>query len=117
MCPAHVDLTALEVPTDSVPPDRSVAGLPREGSVEITAFGDLEIGVWEMTPGTATDVETDEIFVVLAGAARVTFDDGSIIELQPGSLCRLREGQHTTWQVTETLRKVYITPQQLASET
>ncbi|HET7801419.1 MAG TPA: hypothetical protein VFL38_13435, partial [Humibacillus xanthopallidus] len=28
-----------------------------------------EVGVWEMTPGTATDVEADEVFVVLSGRA------------------------------------------------
>lgn len=104
----HVDLTALAVPTEPVPAERSVSGDPRDGAMEVTTFGDLEIGVWEMTPGTATDVETDEVFVVLAGAATVTFDDGRVIALKPGSLCRLHEGQRSTWHVTETLRKVYL---------
>lgn len=51
---------------------------------------------------------------VLFGVATVKFyggtglDGGTVIELGPGSVGRLREGQHTVWTVTETLRKVYI---------
>ena len=29
------------------------------------------VGVWEMTPGVATDVEEDEVFVVLSGSASI----------------------------------------------
>lgn len=113
----HVDLTALVVPTEPVAIERSVSNDPRDGALEVTTFGDLEIGVWEMTPGTATDVEGDEVFVVLSGRAIVAFDNGSTIALKPGSLCRLREGQRTTWQVTETLRKLYVVRAELASGT
>ena len=111
----HVDLTALAVPIEPVANERSVSGAPRDGAIEVTAFGDVEIGVWEMTPGTATDVETDEVFIVLAGAATVTFDDGEVLTLKPGSLCRLHEGQRTSWNVTETLRKVYLVTEEESS--
>ncbi len=111
----HVDLTALAVPTEPVAAERSVSGEPRDGAMEVATFGDVEIGVWEMTPGTATDVETDEVFIVLAGAATVTFDDGEVLTLKPGSLCRLHEGQRTSWNVTETLRKVYLVTEEESS--
>jgi uncharacterized cupin superfamily protein len=70
-----------------------------------------EIGVWEMTPGTATDTEVDEVFIVLAGSATVRFDSPELpaIELAPGSVVRLTAGMRTTWIVRETLRKVYVT--------
>lgn len=113
----HVDLTALAVPIEPVANERSVSGAPRDGAIEVTTFGDLEIGVWQMTPGVATDVETDEVFVVLSGAATVTFEDGREITLKPGTLCRLHEGQRTTWHVTETLRKVYLVSADSASTT
>ena len=71
--------------------------------------GVVEVGVWEMTPGTATDVEVDEVFVVLAGSATVSFDDdGEQVELAPGSVVRLRAGERTTWVVRETIRKIYV---------
>lgn len=108
MTDAHIDLTTVGVPTEPVVAERSVVGHPRDGATELTVFEGCEIGVWEMTPGTATDVEVDEVFVVISGAATVTFDDGTSVELRPGSLCRLRAGQRTRWEVTATLRKMYI---------
>ena len=44
-----------------------------------------------MTPGAMRDVEADEVFVVLAGAATVEFEDPALaaIELRPGSVVRL----------------------------
>ncbi|WP_307861649.1 cupin domain-containing protein [Nocardioides xinjiangensis] len=64
--------------------------------------------MWEMTPGTATDVEVDEVFVVLSGSATLTFGDGEQVVLGPGSVVRLRAGEHTTWAVRETIRKIYV---------
>ena len=64
----------------------------------------------KMTPGVMSDVEADEVFVVLAGAATVEFDDGSApLTLGPGDVVRLADGARTVWTVTETLRKVYLT--------
>lgn len=68
----------------------------------------FEVGVWEAGPGTDTDVEVDELFLVLSGAGTVTFEDGSSVELRPGVLVRLREGDHTTWSITQRLRKLYL---------
>ena len=94
---------------EPVPDDQSLGGSPHTGVAELGQFGGLDVGVWEMTPGVMSDVEADEVFVVLAGDATVTFDDGSApIDLRPGSLVRLHAGQHTTWTVRETLRKVYV---------
>ena len=66
--------------------------------------------MWEHTPGASTDVEADEVFVVLAGSATVAFEDPALqsIELRPGSVVRLTAGMRTVWTVRETLRKVYF---------
>lgn len=90
-------------------PSTVLAGDPRAGSRALAAVAGAEVGVWEMTPGTATDVEVDEVFVVLSGSATVEFDDGTVLELRPSSTVRLRAGDRTTWTVHETLRKVYFT--------
>jgi hypothetical protein len=75
-----------------------------------------------------SDVETDEVFVVIAGRATVRFDrdpilgetvpnetvpnetvpNETVLQLAPGSVARLAAGQRTVWTVTETLRKIYI---------
>jgi len=101
--------TAASVPTAPLDPGTVLDGAPAAGSRALAAVSGVEVGVWEMTPGTATDVEVDEVFVVLSGAATVTFDDdGEQVELGPGSVVRLRAGEHTTWVVHETIRKIYV---------
>ena len=95
---------------DAVAPDQVVDGEPRTGAATLGRFGGLEVGVWEMTPGVMSDVEADEVFVVLSGAATVEFDDGTTpLQLSPGDVVRLAEGARTVWTVTETLRKIYLT--------
>ena len=104
-----VQVQSVDIPLEPVAPELSVAGEPRQGAVDFADVAGADVGIWEMTPGTADDVEVDEIFVVIAGAATVTFlDTDETIELSPGSLCRLTAGQRTRWVVTETLRKVYV---------
>ncbi|BDY29923.1 cupin domain-containing protein [Mycolicibacterium mageritense] len=104
-----VDAAALALDHAPIPDDSVVHGAPTTGHRDLMSLADMTIGVWEHTPGVSRDVEADEVFVVLAGDATVTFDDGSApIDLRPGSLVRLHAGQHTTWTVRETLRKVYV---------
>ena len=95
-------------PTAPLDPATVVSGTPAAGSRALAAVAGVEVGVWEMTPGTATDVEVDEVFVVLSGSATVTFADGEQVELVPGTVVRLRAGEQTTWVVRETLRKIYV---------
>lgn len=93
-----------------VPSDQSVTGDPSTGTVELGEFRGVEFGVWEMSPGVMTDVEVDELFVVLTGAATIEFADGTApLAVTAGDVVRLAAGAHTTWTVTETLRKVYLT--------
>ena len=102
---------AAAVPTTPLDPASVVDGAPRAGSRALAAVAGVEVGVWEMSPGTATDVEAEEIFVVLSGRATMTFEaDGETVELGPGVVVRLRDGERTTWTVHETIRKVYLTP-------
>lgn len=79
-------------------------GAPVGASVEAS----VEVGLWEAGPGIDTDVEADEVFLVLSGAGTVTFADGSALDLRPGVLVRLHEGDRTTWRITERLRKLYL---------
>jgi uncharacterized cupin superfamily protein len=69
----------------------------------------VEVGLWEAGPGTDTDTEADEVFLVLSGAGTVRFEDGSELALLPGALVRLHEGDRTVWEITERLRKLYLT--------
>ncbi|MEV4668596.1 MULTISPECIES: cupin domain-containing protein [unclassified Microbacterium] len=107
---AGVDAAALPLVHEPLPVDEVVLGQPTTATRALAALGEIEVGIWEMTPGTASDIEVDEVFVVLAGHARIDFVEPPLtaIEVGPGSIVYLTEGQRTVWTVTETLRKVYI---------
>lgn len=104
---ALTDAATVAVVHELVDPDQIVAGAPTTGIHEI----DASTGVWEMSPGAMSDVEVDELFVVLAGDATVEFVDPALppIDLRPGAVVRLEAGMRTVWTVRETLRKVYVT--------
>ena len=97
-------------PLDPEPIDSGavVHGSPAAGSRELVTVAGAEVGIWEHTAGTSTDVEVDEIFVVLAGRGTVAFEDGEVIDLAPGVAVRLTAGERTTWTVEDTLRKLYV---------
>ncbi|MGW4823288.1 cupin domain-containing protein [Streptomyces sp. NPDC004227] len=72
--------------------------------------GLVEVGVWECDPGhfTATRDGYDEVCQVLTGSATVRTEDGEDVELRPGATLAMPAGWRGTWQVHETLRKVYV---------
>jgi uncharacterized cupin superfamily protein len=101
---AHAALEA-----DELDPTTVLAGDPATASRELwTAHdGTVQHGIWEITPGTVTDVEADELFVVLSGSATIAFEDGPVLEVGAGDVVKLPEGARTVWTVHETLRKIY----------
>jgi uncharacterized protein len=102
---------SIELEREDVPTDQVADGSPQTGLAVLGEFAGTEIGVWEMTAGAMRDIEADEVFVVLAGRATVQFQESDdAIVVQTGDVVRLRAGQRTLWTVTETLRKVYVTP-------
>lgn len=87
------------------------AGHPMTGASVLGGFGGLELGVWQMTEGAMTDVEGDELCVIVAGHGQLhrTIDGAEVVqELRPGTVVELREGEKTLWVAFETLRKVYL---------
>ncbi len=110
---------ALGLALDPSPLDAAqvLAGTPETASRQLTAGpgggstgAAWEVGVWEHTVGTSTDVEADEVFVVLSGRATVEVEGGPRLELSPGTVGLLAAGARTTWRVHQTLRKVYLAP-------
>ena len=102
------DLMGHPLDHEPLPPADVVSGHPTAAVATLGRLGGLEVGVWEMTEGTARDTELDEVFVVLAGAGTVEFEDGETLALQPGVAVRLRAGERTTWTVTAPLRKMWL---------
>ncbi|MCA1780940.1 MAG: cupin domain-containing protein [Dermatophilaceae bacterium] len=88
--------------------DGVLEGSPTTATRRIGELGDVEVGIWEMSPGTVRDIEVDEIFVVLSGAGKVEFQNGEVLDLSPGMAVQLHAGEHTTWTITEALRKIWV---------
>jgi len=110
---ALINATTLELGHEPVAAQQLVHGEPTTATVALGEHMGLELGVWEMTAGAMTDVEVDEIFIVLAGAATVeiaAFDGLPARTLTPvaGDIVQLSEGMQTVWTVTETFRKIYL---------
>jgi uncharacterized protein len=103
-------LLSADVATEPVETDGASASLATASRTlrEPGEGGGWEVGLWEAGPGTDTDTEIEEVFLVLSGAGTVTFEDGSAIALRPGVLVRLRAGDRTRWEITERLRKLYV---------
>lgn len=104
------DATTVPLEHDPVDPADVLEREPSVGTSPLGVVGMAEVGLWEITEGTVRDVEVDEIFVVLSGAGSVSFEDGTVVDLAPGAVVRLHEGERTTWEIRAPLRKVYVTP-------
>lgn len=81
---AGVDAGALALDHEPLPAEEVLAGSPTTAVHELATLGRIEVGIWEMTPGTATDTEADEVFVVLSGRATIAFaSSGLPVLLRP----------------------------------
>ncbi|GAA2134555.1 cupin domain-containing protein [Nocardioides bigeumensis] len=104
----QVDVGTVALEAYDLEADDVLGGTPKTAELTVTALGGVEVGIWEITPGTVKDVEKDEAFVVLTGEGTITFASGEVVELSPGSLVRLHAGEETVWEVRSTIRKVYV---------
>jgi uncharacterized cupin superfamily protein len=106
----EADAASLTMPVATLKPTS------RDGQRESTlplwtaSDGNLELGVWECSPGTFTARRDgyDEVAQIVFGTATVTSDAGDTCELAPGSVFVTPAGWTGTWTIHETLRKTYI---------
>ena len=101
---------AASIPLDDDPldADQVVSGSPQVGVHEILDDDTVAVGVWQHTTGVSTDVEADEVFVVLSGRATIEVEGGPTLLVGPGDVGVLAAGSKTRWTVHEDLRKVYL---------
>ena len=102
-----VHIPDADLEPDPLDPGQIVAGSPEvSGAVLWESEDGRQIrGIWQITPGTVTDTEANELFVVVSGRATIAVEGGPVFDVGPGDACVLREGDRTTWTVHETLRK------------
>jgi uncharacterized cupin superfamily protein len=101
--------TTTPVDHEPLPSEKNVSGTVTTGATDLGETDKLSTGVWEHSVGVSTDVENDEVFVILSGKGRI-YVDGEVLELSPGVVGTLYAGAATRWEIDETIRKVYIFP-------
>jgi len=68
-----------------------------------------EAGIWECTAGPSYWVQEEhEVIYVLSGTLTVTPDGGESKTLAPGDMAVFPRGWRGTWELHETVRKVYV---------
>ena len=71
--------------------------------------GHQDAGVWECTAGPSHWVQEENEFVhILSGSLTVTPDGGSPRRLGPGDAAVFPRGWSGSWDLHETVRKVYV---------
>jgi uncharacterized cupin superfamily protein len=71
--------------------------------------GEVEIGIWECTPGTfgGSTGDIDEAMFMVSGRATISHGEGSY-DLAPGTLWTTPRDWDHTWHVHQTVRKMYV---------
>ena len=103
------DVLSAELATGRAVPT-AVAGQPHESWHVISDDGRVELGVWEVTPGTfqgACDGYYEQMHFV-AGRGTITDADG-VVTVDSDRVCVMLcpDGWSGTWAVDETVRKTY----------
>ena len=81
----------------------------RTSGITLWQDGEQESGVWECTPGPSYwKLETNEFVHIVSGRMTVTPDGGAPQEIGPGDTAVFPRGWAGTWQIHETIRKLYV---------
>ncbi len=86
------------------------SGDPQTGGITFFSGHGVEVGVWECTPGgwAIVDRTTTETMLLLGGTVTITPADGEPVELGEGDVFVLPKGWSGRWDITDTVRKLYV---------
>jgi hypothetical protein len=87
----------------------ATAGSPDQSSRTLFDDGRTRLGVWQCTPGSFDTSKSgiSEAQHIVAGRATLRSADGSSVELRPGSTIVTPDGWSGSWEIHETVRKVF----------
>lgn len=90
--------------------DGADQGDPQVSAKTISNDGSVHVGVWECTPGgwPIVDRGDTEVATIVSGKGVITDAGGAKQVLVVGSVVTLPKGWSGRWDITETLRKVYV---------
>lgn len=86
------------------------SGDPQTSTVVFFEGHGVSVGVWECTPGgwSITDRPDTESMLLLRGGVTITPLDGDPVDLEEGDVFVLPRGWSGRWDVTETVRKLFV---------
>jgi len=101
--PQTLELTVLG------PRTPALAGMPVESFHVLHRDANGRSGIWECTPGSFNSARNgdSELMHFVAGAGTITTVDGTVHEISPGVVLVAPDGWRGTWDIRETVRKVY----------
>jgi hypothetical protein len=71
--------------------------------------GEASSGVWVCSPGPSFwKLETNEFVHIIGGSMTVTSQEGESVTLKAGDTMVFPRGWEGTWEIHETLRKLYV---------
>lgn len=88
------------------------AGSPRHAGLHLLGNADsaTQAGIWECTPGVFDYTFPDhELCKIVRGEVVLTDPQGRSQHLGPGSILITRSGDTLTWDIRQTVRKVFLT--------
>jgi uncharacterized cupin superfamily protein len=73
--------------------------------------GSVSAGIWECAPCKLEILAypVNEMMTIISGALTITHADGSAETFEPGEVVFVAKGSKMTWEITERLRKYYMT--------
>ena len=95
---------------DTGPRAGADSGDPQTSGITFFSGHGVDVGVWECTPGgwAINDRPNTETMLLLAGTVTITPVDGEAVELSEGDVFVLPKGWSGRWDITETVRKLYV---------
>lgn len=88
------------------------AGQPRHSGTHLLGDADsaTQAGVWECTPGVFDYTFPDhELCRIVSGEVLLTGPQGETRRLGPGGILITQRGDTLTWDIRQTVRKVFLT--------
>jgi uncharacterized cupin superfamily protein len=102
---ADATTTTLE---DWGPLEEATGAAMTTAGVTLWEDGDASAGIWECSPGLSHwTLTTHEVIHLVAGRMTVTPDGGEAVEMGAGDVAVFPLGWSGTWEIHETVRKVY----------
>jgi uncharacterized protein len=104
----HIANAATAVLDDWGPLPEATGPEMATSGVTLWEQGDASAGIWECAPGPSHwTLETHEVIHIVAGRMTVTPEGGDALTLSAGDAAIFPRGWVGTWEIHETLRKVY----------